>query len=108
MESKRASPIYTKLFINNEWVDSVNGATMDVINPATEEKICTISRAGNEDAEKAIKAAREAFDNPKVICLFKYIYFCLLVFHIANRNYIKKKTYTHIYVFFYPRVLGEQ
>lgn len=65
MESKRASPIYTKLFINNEWVDSVNGATMDVINPATEEKICTISRAGNEDAEKAIKAAREAFDNPK-------------------------------------------
>ena len=59
-------PQYTKLFINNEWVDSEDGATMDVISPATEEKFATISRAGEKDAEKAIKFARKAFDDPKV------------------------------------------
>lgn len=34
-----------------------------MINPSTEEKICTVSRAGNEDAEKAIKIARKTFDD---------------------------------------------
>jgi hypothetical protein len=38
----RVVPEFTKLFINNEWVDSLEGLTMDVINPATEEKICSV------------------------------------------------------------------
>lgn len=58
-------PVYTKLFINNEWVDSLDGRTIDVFNPATEAKICTVSRAGDADAELAIKAARKCFDDPK-------------------------------------------
>jgi acyl-CoA reductase-like NAD-dependent aldehyde dehydrogenase len=60
----RVVPEFTKLFINNEWVDSVEGLTMDVINPATEEKICSVQRAGLRDVDRAVAAAREAFDNP--------------------------------------------
>jgi acyl-CoA reductase-like NAD-dependent aldehyde dehydrogenase len=58
---------YTQLFINNKFVDSISGKTFPVIiNPATEEKICDVQEDGDADCEKAIKAAREAFDNPNV------------------------------------------
>ena len=52
----------TKLFINNEFVDSVSGKKFVTENPATQEPICEISQAGPEDAEKAVKSARQAFD----------------------------------------------
>ena len=64
--TKHCAIKYTQLYINNEWVNSVDGKTFDVINPATEEKICSIQRAGDADAEKAITAARKAFDDPSV------------------------------------------
>lgn len=65
---------YTDLFINNEWVKSVDGRTFDVINPSTEEKICTVQRAGDADAEKAILAARKVFDDPTVSISLIFIY----------------------------------
>ncbi|XP_044515458.1 aldehyde dehydrogenase, cytosolic 2 isoform X4 [Gracilinanus agilis] len=52
---------YTKIFINNEWHDSVSGKKFPVINPATEEKICDVEEGDKEDVDKAVKAAREAF-----------------------------------------------
>lgn len=36
---------YTKLFINNEFVDARSGKTFPTINPATGEKICDIAEA---------------------------------------------------------------
>ena len=33
----------TGLFINNEFVPSVDGSTLETINPATEEVICSVS-----------------------------------------------------------------
>ncbi|XP_077997200.1 aldehyde dehydrogenase, mitochondrial-like [Glandiceps talaboti] len=51
----------TKLFINNEWVDSVSGKTFPTINPTTGEKICDIAEGDKADVDKAVKAAREAF-----------------------------------------------
>lgn len=54
---------YTKQFINGEWIDSTESDTIDVINPATEEKIGTISAGSKEDVNKAAKAARAAFDD---------------------------------------------
>lgn len=50
-----------KHFINGEWVESTGNETIDVINPATEEKMGTISAGTEEDLDKAIKAARKAF-----------------------------------------------
>ena len=52
---------YTKIFINNEWVDSVSGKTFPTINPCTGEKICDVSEGDKADVDLAVAAAREAF-----------------------------------------------
>ncbi|MFK0276187.1 aldehyde dehydrogenase family protein [Ensifer sp. NPDC090286] len=52
-----------KLFIDGHWVVPTDGATLPVIDPATEEVFHHIAAGGVEDAEVAVKAAREAFDN---------------------------------------------
>ncbi|XP_074060754.1 aldehyde dehydrogenase 1A1-like [Macrotis lagotis] len=52
---------YTKIFINNEWHDSVSGKKFPVLNPATEEKICDVEEGDKGDVDKAVKAARQAF-----------------------------------------------
>jgi acyl-CoA reductase-like NAD-dependent aldehyde dehydrogenase len=50
-----------KLFINGQWVNGVDELTHQLINPATEEKLQTISFANAKDATIAIEAAQEAF-----------------------------------------------
>jgi len=52
---------FTKLFINDEFVNSVSGKTFETINPSTGEKICDLQEGDKEDVEKAIKAAKTAF-----------------------------------------------
>ena len=52
-----------KNYIGGEWVDAISGDTFDVINPATEEVFATVPSGGREDAQRAIAAAREAFDS---------------------------------------------
>ncbi|XP_038860324.1 retinal dehydrogenase 2 [Salvelinus fontinalis] len=52
---------YTKIFINNEWQDSVSGKTFPVYNPASGEKICEVQEAEKADVDKAVQAARLAF-----------------------------------------------
>ncbi|MBO1914971.1 aldehyde dehydrogenase family protein, partial [Microvirga sp. 3-52] len=53
---------YYKLFINGEQVDSVNGERTKIYNPATGKVIAEVAKSSQEDAEKAVKAARNAFD----------------------------------------------
>lgn len=53
----------TKLFINGEWRDSLSGETFGTYHPATEEKIADVSKAGAEDVDLAVKAARKAFED---------------------------------------------
>ncbi|MDR3270527.1 MAG: aldehyde dehydrogenase family protein [Peptococcaceae bacterium] len=54
--------MYTaKMWIGGEWVDAVSGKTITTVNPATEEKFATVPLAGDEDVDKAVKAARVAF-----------------------------------------------
>lgn len=50
------------LIINGEKVESGNGSTFKTYNPATGEVIATIAKATKEDTEKAVQAARNAFD----------------------------------------------
>uniref|UniRef100_A0AAQ5X7S2 Aldehyde dehydrogenase domain-containing protein n=1 Tax=Amphiprion ocellaris TaxID=80972 RepID=A0AAQ5X7S2_AMPOC len=52
---------YTKIFINNEWQDSVSGKVFPVYNPATGEQICEVQEADKADVDKAVQAARLAF-----------------------------------------------
>jgi succinate-semialdehyde dehydrogenase/glutarate-semialdehyde dehydrogenase len=48
--------VKVQLFINGEWRDSLSGETLDVLDPATEEKIGEVCRARREDLEVAVKA----------------------------------------------------
>ncbi|MFR6533981.1 MAG: aldehyde dehydrogenase family protein, partial [Staphylococcus simulans] len=49
-------------YIDGEWIDSANQATREIINPYNQEVIFEVSEATAEDAERAVKAARRAFD----------------------------------------------
>lgn len=51
-----------KLFIDGELVNAVSGRTYPNINPATEEVMGEVADAGPEDMDRAIAAARRAFD----------------------------------------------
>lgn len=51
-----------KLFINGEWVESGSGETFDDINPATLEIIGKLHKASEEDLERAVDSAEEAFE----------------------------------------------
>ncbi|XP_008335182.1 retinal dehydrogenase 2 [Cynoglossus semilaevis] len=53
--------IHTKIFINNEWQDSVSGKVFPVYNPASGEQICEVQEAEKADVDKAVQAARLAF-----------------------------------------------
>src|SRR5260370_273774 len=52
----------TKLLINGKWVDSVSGKTFPTINPSTGEVITQVAEADAADVDKAVAAARAAFD----------------------------------------------
>jgi succinate-semialdehyde dehydrogenase/glutarate-semialdehyde dehydrogenase len=51
----------TNLYINGKWRPSNSGDTLDVINPATEEVIGKVARAGTVDLDEALEAADNAF-----------------------------------------------
>ncbi|KAI1825338.1 aldehyde dehydrogenase [Xylaria intraflava] len=50
------------LFINNEWVEGVDKKTFEVVNPSTEEVICSVAEATEKDVDIAVAAARQAFE----------------------------------------------
>jgi aldehyde dehydrogenase (NAD+) len=56
------APTATKLLINNRWVPSESGRTFATINPSTGEEICQVAEADAADVDKAVAAARAAFD----------------------------------------------
>ncbi|MDQ0160646.1 betaine-aldehyde dehydrogenase [Alkalibacillus salilacus] len=51
-----------KQYINGEWVDAKSGKTRDIINPYNQEVVATVPEGDETDAQAAIAAAREAFD----------------------------------------------
>merc|ERR1712031_135354 len=59
--SRWATPI-TQHFINGEFVDSINGATFETIDPTNEKVIATLQAADSQDVDAAVEAAHQAFD----------------------------------------------
>jgi acyl-CoA reductase-like NAD-dependent aldehyde dehydrogenase len=51
-----------RLFIDNEFVDAQDGAPLVVMNPATGEVITEVQGAGKGDVDRAVAAARKAFE----------------------------------------------
>ncbi|XP_008544836.1 aldehyde dehydrogenase X, mitochondrial [Microplitis demolitor] len=52
---------YKKLFINNEFVDSVSGKKFPSINPVDESVVAEVAEGDKADVDKAVKAAKDAF-----------------------------------------------
>ncbi len=49
-----------KNFVGGEWVDAVEGGTMEVVNPATGETIAEVPRGTQADVDRAVEAAKKA------------------------------------------------
>eukprot|EP00800_Vazella_pourtalesii_P009296 TRINITY_DN234_c0_g1_i3.p1 TRINITY_DN234_c0_g1~~TRINITY_DN234_c0_g1_i3.p1 ORF type:complete len:497 (-),score=106.57 TRINITY_DN234_c0_g1_i3:100-1590(-) len=52
---------YTSLFINNEFMPSIEGHKFPTFCPSTGEKICEVEEGRKSDVDKAVLAAKEAF-----------------------------------------------
>jgi acyl-CoA reductase-like NAD-dependent aldehyde dehydrogenase len=52
-----------RIFVGGEWVEPESDERLDVINPTTEEPIGSIPACGQGDADRAVRAARAAFDS---------------------------------------------
>jgi acyl-CoA reductase-like NAD-dependent aldehyde dehydrogenase len=59
------SPPQARMVIGGESVDAVDGATFDLVNPATGRPIGTAPLGGRADVDRAVEAARAAFDERK-------------------------------------------
>jgi phenylacetaldehyde dehydrogenase len=51
-----------KMLIGADWADAADGRTIDAVNPATGEVLATFPAGGRADVDRAVRAAREAFD----------------------------------------------
>jgi len=52
-----------QMFINGDWSDAADGETGSIIDPATEEPIGDVPMGGEADVDRAVAAAREAFEH---------------------------------------------
>lgn len=52
----------TQLFINGEFVNSDSGKLLTIVNPSDESVICKVQSASEGDVDKAVKAAKVAFE----------------------------------------------
>src|SRR3954467_8558596 len=54
----------SQILIDGKWSDAASGKTFDTYNPATGEVLARVAEGGREDIDRAVKAARKAFDGP--------------------------------------------
>src|SRR5918911_1225194 len=50
------------LFVDGEFVDPVEGGSFETLNPATEEVLSKVALATEADVDRAVRAARDAFE----------------------------------------------
>src|SRR5260370_8555503 len=54
---------HQRLFIGGEWVEPAGTGTIDVISPHSEELVGRVPEGTAADIDRAVTAARDAFDN---------------------------------------------
>ncbi len=52
-----------RLYIDGEWVEPSTGGVFDVLDCSTEQVVATVARAESADMQRAVAAARKAFDD---------------------------------------------
>jgi aldehyde dehydrogenase (NAD+) len=53
-----------RLFIDGKWVEAASGKTFDTHNPSTGEILASVAEGDSEDIDRAVAAARRAFNGP--------------------------------------------
>jgi aldehyde dehydrogenase (NAD+) len=77
-----------KSYIDGEWVlPATSTATVDAINPATEEVCATVAVCGPDDVDRAVLAARAAFDGYAAVPLEERIAMVEKLISIFERRY---------------------
>jgi aldehyde dehydrogenase (NAD+) len=76
-----------KFYINGQWVDPISKNRMGVENPATEEIVCEVAMGSPEDADRAILAARAAFDGWTYTPVKERIALVKRILEIYNERY---------------------
>ena len=77
----------TKFYINGVWVEPHSKARLGVENPATEEIVCEVALGDDVDADRAIMAARKAFDSFTVWPVAKRIALVKRILEIYNERF---------------------
>jgi aldehyde dehydrogenase (NAD+) len=54
--------VYDKFYIGGKWVESTGSGTLEVHSPATQELVGSVPESTTADMDRAVAAAREAFD----------------------------------------------
>lgn len=62
-EKAKKLAIETRLFINGEYCAAADNTTFETIDPAAQQTLAQVARGKKADVERAVKAARQAFDN---------------------------------------------
>jgi aldehyde dehydrogenase (NAD+) len=70
---------YTKLLINGNFVDSASGKTFPTLDPRTGEVIAHVAEGDAEDVNRAVAAARKAFDEGPWPKMTAYERSCILL-----------------------------
>ncbi len=52
-----------RAFISGKYVDAIDGAKFENINPATGETLCSVAKCNHKDVDAAVKVARKAFES---------------------------------------------
>ncbi len=52
-----------QMYVDGQWVESASGRRFDTVDPATEQVITTVPHSDAEDVERAVRAARRAFED---------------------------------------------
>ena len=76
----------TKFYINGAWVEPLSSVRIGVENPATEEIVAQVAMGNNDDADRAIMAARAAFDGWTVVPVADRIALLKRILEIYNER----------------------
>jgi aldehyde dehydrogenase (NAD+) len=53
-----------RMLIDGKWVEAISGKTFETVNPSTGEVLATVAEGEEEDINRAVHAARRAFNGP--------------------------------------------
>ncbi|OAT73194.1 CoA-acylating methylmalonate-semialdehyde dehydrogenase [Parageobacillus thermoglucosidasius] len=76
-----------KNFINGQWVESSGTETLEVTNPATREVLARVPISTKEDVDRAVRAAKNAFETWKNTPVPKRARIMFIFHHLLNEHH---------------------